>query len=138
MVALWAWLRLPVGLFLLAAVLSIVYHIVPDTNRSFWSETPGALFAVIAWAITSPGFSFFLANFAGHGLTYGSLGTAVGLLVYLYLSASVVLLGLRSTRPFTAYAEDISLKTQEKCASVASNTLAGRSTVDQSAAQYRR
>ncbi|HET6658594.1 MAG TPA: YihY/virulence factor BrkB family protein [Rubrobacter sp.] len=92
-VALWAWLRLPVGLFLLAAVLSIVYHIVPDTNRSFWSETPGALFAVIAWAITSLGFSFFLANFAGHGLTYGSLGTAVGLLVYLYLSASVVLLG---------------------------------------------
>ena len=38
-------------------------------------------------------FSFYLANFADRGLTYGSLGTAVGLLVYLYLSASVVLLG---------------------------------------------
>jgi membrane protein len=92
-VALSAWLRLPVALFLLGAVLSVVYHIVPDTDRSFWSATPGALFAVIAWVITSLGFSFFLANFAGHGLTYGSLGTAVGLLVYLYLSASVVLLG---------------------------------------------
>jgi membrane protein len=92
-VALWGWLRFPVALFLLAAVLSIVYHIVPDTDRSFWSAAPGALFAVIAWVIISLGFSFFLANFAGHGLTYGSLGTAVGLLVYLYLSASVVLLG---------------------------------------------
>ena len=92
-VGLWGWLRFPAALFLLAAVLSVVYRFVPDTDRSFWSATPGALFAVIAWAITSLGFSFFLANFAGHGLTYGSLGTAVGLLVYLYLSASVVLLG---------------------------------------------
>jgi len=92
-VALWEWLRFPVALFLLAAVLSVVYHFVPDTDRSFWSATPGAVFAVIAWAITSLGFSFYLANFADRGLTYGSLGTAVGLLVYLYLSASVVLLG---------------------------------------------
>jgi membrane protein len=92
-VALWAWLRFPVALVLLAAVLSVVYRFVPDTNRSFWSGTPGALFAVIAWAIASLGFSFYLANFADRGLTYGSLGTAVGLLVYLYLSALVVLLG---------------------------------------------
>jgi membrane protein len=92
-VALWAWLRFPVALVLLAAVLSVVYRFVPDTDRSFWSGTPGALFAVIAWAIASLGFSFYLANFADRGLTYGSLGTAIGLLVYLYLSASVVLLG---------------------------------------------
>jgi membrane protein len=92
-VTLWAWLHFPVALFLLAAVLSVVYRFVPDTDRSFWSATPGALFAVIAWAIASLGFSFYLANFADRGLTYGSLGTAVGLLVYLYLSALVVLLG---------------------------------------------
>jgi membrane protein len=92
-VALWAWLRFPVALFLLVAVLSVVYRFVPDTDRSFWSATPGANFAVIAWAIASLGFSFYLANFADRGLTYGSLGTAVGLLFYLYLSASVVLMG---------------------------------------------
>ena len=92
-VALWAWLRFPVALVLLAAVLSVVYRFVPDTDRSIWSGTPGALLAVVAWAIASLGFSFYLANFADRGLTYGSLGTAVGLLVYLYLSASVVLLG---------------------------------------------
>jgi membrane protein len=92
-VALWVWLRFPVALFLLAAVLSVVYRFVPDTVRSFWSATPGALFAVMAWVIASLGLSFYLANFADRGLTYGSLGTAVGLLFYLYLSASAVLLG---------------------------------------------
>jgi hypothetical protein len=34
-----------------------------------------------------------LANFANYGVTYGSLGAAVGLLVYFYLSASIVLAG---------------------------------------------
>lgn len=92
-VALWAWLHFPAALILLAAVLSAVYHFAPDTDRSFWSATPGALFAVIAWTIASLGFSYYLANFAARGLTYGSLSTAVDLLVYLYLSASVVLLG---------------------------------------------
>jgi membrane protein len=92
-VALWAWLRLPVALFLLAAVLSVVYRFVPDTDGSFWAGIPGALFAVVAWAIASLGFSFYLGNFADRGLAYGSLGTAIGLLFYLYLTASVVLLG---------------------------------------------
>ncbi len=56
-VALWGWLRFPVALFLLAAVLSVVYRFVPDTDRSFWSATPGAIFAVIAWPFASLGFS---------------------------------------------------------------------------------
>jgi membrane protein len=92
-VAFWGWLRFPVALLLLAAVLSVVYRFVPDTDRSFWSATPGAAFAVIAGPVASLGFSFYLSNFAGRGLTYGSLGTAVGLLVYLYISAWIVLLG---------------------------------------------
>ena len=92
-VAFWGWLRFPVALFLLAAVLSFVYRFVPDTDRSFWSATPGAAFAVVAWPIASLGFSIYLSSFAGRGLTYGSLGTAVGLLVFLYISAWVVLLG---------------------------------------------
>src|SRR5215213_8909686 len=92
-VALWGWLRLPVAPLLLAAALSVVYRFVPDADRPFWSATPGAAFAVIAWPIASVGFSFYLSNFAGRGLTYGSLGTAVGLLVFLYFSAWIVLLG---------------------------------------------
>jgi membrane protein len=92
-VALWGWLRLPVALFLLAAVLSIVYRFVPDVDQSYRLVTPGAGFAVVAWVVTSLGFSLYLAYFAHYGATYGSLGAAIGLLFYLYLSASVVLLG---------------------------------------------
>jgi membrane protein len=54
---------------------------------------PGAALCVVLWANSSVGFSFYLANFADYGVTYGSLGAAVGLLFYLYLCASLALLG---------------------------------------------
>jgi membrane protein len=92
-VFLWGWLRFPVALSLLAVVLSGVYRYGPDAKQRFRSVGLGAVLAVVLWAISSVGFSFYLANIADYGVTYGSLGAAVGLLLYLYLCASVVLLG---------------------------------------------
>ena len=92
-VSLWEWLRFPVALSLLAVVVSLVYRFGPNAGQRFRTVVLGAAVAVFLWAISSVGFSFYLANFADYGVTYGSLGAAVGLLFYLYLSASVVLLG---------------------------------------------
>src|SRR5215207_2411847 len=63
-VLLWGWLRFPVALFLLAVVHSLVYRFGPDVRQSFRTVVVGAVLAVILWAITSVGFSFYLANFA--------------------------------------------------------------------------
>ena len=90
---LWAWLRLPVAMSLLAIVLTLVFRFAPNVNQSYRLVIPGAVLAVIVWPITSLGFSIYLANFADYGVTYGSLGAAIGLLLYLYLSACVVLAG---------------------------------------------
>lgn len=92
-VALWAWLRLPVALLLLAAVLAVIYRFAPDVVQPLRIASAGAIVAVVLWALTSAGFSVYLANFADFGVTYGSLGAAIGLLLYLYLSACAVLLG---------------------------------------------
>jgi len=92
-VRLWGWLRFPVALLLLAVVLSVVYHFGPNAKQRFRSVVPGAALCVVLWAISSVGFSIYLANFADYGATYGSIGAAVGLLFYLYLCASVVLFG---------------------------------------------
>src|SRR5829696_5426615 len=93
-VSLWEWLRFPIALSLLAVVLSLVYRFGPDARQRFRTVVLGAAIAVVLWAISSVGFSFYLANFANYGVTYGSLGAAVGLLFYLYLCASLVLLGV--------------------------------------------
>ena len=93
LVLLWGWLHYPVALVLLWVALSFVYRYSPAVTQPLRSVWLGAALAVLAWAITSVGFSFYLANFADYGVTYGSLGAAVGLLVYLDLSASIVLAG---------------------------------------------
>ena len=90
---LWTWLRLPVALVLLMLAVSIIYWVVPNSDHPFRLITPGAALAVIAWVIASLGFSFYLANFADYSVVYGSLGAAVALLLYFYISAAVLLMG---------------------------------------------
>jgi len=92
-VTLWGWFRIPVALFLLMLVVLLVYRFAPNRDRSVRFVMPGTILAVIAWALASVGFSFYLSNFANYGAIYGSLGTAIALLVYLYLSAVALLLG---------------------------------------------
>lgn len=92
-ILLWMWLRLPVALVLLMVAVSLIYWVVPNSDHPFRLITPGAALAVIAWVIASLGFSFYLANFADYSVVYGSLGDAVALLLYFYISAGVLLLG---------------------------------------------
>jgi len=92
-VFLWGWLHYPAALVLLWVALSFIYRYSPAVTMPVRSVWLGAALAVGAWAIVSVGFSLYLANFADFGVTYGSLGAAVGLLVYLNLSASIVLAG---------------------------------------------
>jgi membrane protein len=92
-VYLWTWLRLPIALVLLMLAVSLVYWAVPNVNRGFRLITPGAALSVIVWAGASLAFSFYLANFADYSVVYGNLGAAVALLLYFYISATVLLLG---------------------------------------------
>src|SRR5215218_1943805 len=111
-VFLWGWLRIPAALSLLAVVLALVYRYGPDAKQRFRSLGLGAALAVVLWTISSVGFSFYLENFANYGVTYGSLGAAVGLLLYLYLSASVVLLGAEVNAAIYHAIQDGMIETQ--------------------------
>jgi membrane protein len=51
------------------------------------------LCATLTWIAASYLFSWFLVNFANYNATYGSHGAAVGLMMWLWLSTIVVLLG---------------------------------------------
>ena len=72
---------------------SLIYWAVPNVNQPFQFITPGAALAVISWLVASLAFSFYLRNFADYSVIYGSLGAAIALLLYFYISATVLLLG---------------------------------------------
>ncbi|WP_108485201.1 YihY/virulence factor BrkB family protein [Oceaniglobus ichthyenteri] len=74
--------------------LSLIYRFGPNRrgHRPRWF-TPGAVVAMLIWAAASYGFSYYLANFGKYNEIYGTLGAVIALLMWLYLSAYVVLLG---------------------------------------------
>ncbi|NIZ11610.1 YihY/virulence factor BrkB family protein [Pseudooceanicola sp. HF7] len=74
--------------------LSLVYRYGPNNRgeRLGWL-TPGAGLVVVLWAAGSFGFGIYLSNFANYNEVYGSLGAAVAMLFWLYISAFLVLLG---------------------------------------------
>jgi membrane protein len=51
------------------------------------------VFGVLLWIVASAAFFVYVSNFSSYGATYGAFAGAVILLVWLYLSSSVLLLG---------------------------------------------
>jgi membrane protein len=88
------WLRWPVLAVLVILGLAILYRFGPDHVHPRWRWiSPGAIFAAVTWLAASALLSWYLANFADYNATYGSLGAAIGLMMWMWISTIVVLLG---------------------------------------------
>jgi membrane protein len=74
--------------------LSVLYRFGPSREHAQWRWlTVGSAFAAIVWMITSIAFSWYVANFGSYNATYGSLGAAIGMMMWMWLSIIVVLVG---------------------------------------------
>ncbi|MFC4254996.1 YihY family inner membrane protein [Altererythrobacter xixiisoli] len=77
-----------------AAMAATVYRYGPDRAHAKWKWlSPGSVFTSLAWLIITFGFGIYVANFGNYDATYGSLGAAMVMLTWLYLSAYALLLG---------------------------------------------
>jgi len=75
-------------------MVSTIYRYAPNRARARWRWlTAGSAFATLGWLGTSLGFGFYAANFANYNATYGALSAVVVTLMWLYLSAYILLLG---------------------------------------------
>ena len=81
-------------LTVLLIVFSLIYNYLPHHKKHKWVWiTPGAIVAIILWIILSYGFQLYLSYFGSYDKTYGSLGAVIILLLWLYLTALVILIG---------------------------------------------
>jgi membrane protein len=89
-----AYLRWPVLFVLVILGLSVLYRYGPSRRRAKWRWISfGSIFAAFAWLAVSSLFSWYLGNFANYNATYGALGAVVGLMMWMWLSTIVVLVG---------------------------------------------
>jgi membrane protein len=91
--ALWL-LRWPILFLITLFWLAALYRFAPSRTRARWAWlSVGSVVAACAWIAGSLLFSWYLSNFANYDATYGSLGAAIGLMIWLWLSVIAVLLG---------------------------------------------
>jgi membrane protein len=79
---------------LILTALAVLYRFAPNRANPRWRwVTPGAVVALVLWLLGSVGFSLYVDNFGNYNKTYGALAAVIILLLWLFLSAFVVLLG---------------------------------------------
>jgi membrane protein len=87
-------LRWPVMFVLVLAAIAILYRYGPSRRIAKWRWlSVGSVFAASSWLLVSSLFSWYLGNVANYNATYGALGAVVGLMIWMWLSIIVVLVG---------------------------------------------
>jgi len=93
LVRLWNWLTLPAALALVTFAVALLYWLAPNTGHQLRWITPGAVLFTIGWVVASLAFAYYVANFASYNRTYGSIGAVIILLVWLYWTNFLLLVG---------------------------------------------
>jgi membrane protein len=87
-------LRWPLLLFVVIFGLAVLYRFGPSRERPRWEWlSVGSVLAAVAWLVSSAALSWYLANFANYDATYGSLGAAIGMMMWMWISSIVILFG---------------------------------------------
>ena len=86
--------RWPVLLIVLMFALVLIYRFGPNRERVKWRWiTCGSAIAALLWLGASALFSWYAENFANFNRTYGTLGAVIGFMMWLWMSAMVILIG---------------------------------------------
>lgn len=75
------------------AFLLLFHKIVPNVNMHWKDALPGTLFSAIGWVLFSAAFSFYVDHLARYSLLYGSLGVMIVLMLWLYLTGMMIIMG---------------------------------------------
>ena len=86
--------RWPVLICLVVFGLAVLYRFGPSRESPRWEWlSVGSVTAATAWLVGSALLSWYLANFANYDATYGSLGAAIGMMIWMWMSSIVILVG---------------------------------------------
>lgn len=102
-ISVWYYLRWIVIIAILFSVMGSLYYIAPNKKLKFLEIIPGTLFAICGWILISLGFSFFVNNFRNFTIIYGSLAAIIVLMIWLYLSGIMLVLGGEINSIYSSY-----------------------------------
>src|SRR5213082_2140356 len=90
---LWNEVSIPIVIACALVGIELVYYLAPSGDQRWRWFTPGATLALVAWLAMSFGLRAWVAHFANYSATYGSIGGVILLMLWLYLTSYVLLVG---------------------------------------------
>jgi membrane protein len=92
-VVLWTLLRWPIMILMALIAIGLVYSLAPAKRVRWAWVTPGSLFAIGSWLLVSLGLRLYVSHFGNYNATYGSIGSVIVLLSWLFLTGVTLLTG---------------------------------------------
>src|SRR5919199_826508 len=93
-VTVWSIAKWPVIAAIVSQMIAFLYWVAPNVRQPGYRWiSPGGVLAVVLWVIASGAFALYVANFGSYNKTYGSLAAVIILLVWLWITNLVILLG---------------------------------------------
>ena len=90
---LWNMVRWLIAILTSIAVMLLIYHHAVPRTQPWHTVLPGATLATAVWFPATMAFGWYVGHFAQYSLLYGSLATAIVLLIWMYILSIIVLLG---------------------------------------------
>jgi membrane protein len=87
------WARLPVAGLIMMFTWACLYYFLPDVEQRFKFITPGSVVGVLLWVLASWLFSLYVTKFGSYNKTYGAIGGVIVMLMWMWISTIVLLLG---------------------------------------------
>ena len=91
----WTVLHWPLAFAVVVATFWIIYYVLPNRDQSGSKGTllQASAIAAALWLLATLAFRIYITNFGSYGETYGLLGTVIVLLLWMYITGAVVLVG---------------------------------------------
>ena len=105
----WNVVRWPAALLFMVVTVALLFYFAPDAGQPFRWITPGGFVGIALWVLASLAFNLYLgSDFNTYDKTYGSIGTVIILLLYLYISSLTILFGATLNATLVRMKEEIS------------------------------
>jgi len=105
----WNIARWPAALLFMVVTVALIYYFAPDADQPFRWITPGGFIGVLLWVLASLAFNLYASSdFNTYNETYGSIGTVIILLLYLYISSLTILFGATLNATLVRIKEEVS------------------------------
>jgi membrane protein len=91
--AMWTVVRWLIAVATTITVIALIYHHGLPRTQPWHRVLPGSVLATGLWFASTTVFGWYLRHYSDYGVIYGSVGTAIALLVWLYMVSLVILIG---------------------------------------------